>query len=85
MTLEDTDRTARRVLGGAHPTTVNIERALANGESETARRPRDAAEAGGVGKRPQAAAALRLGRHSARPRRALRAGAPQRSGSASGL
>ena len=27
-TLEDTDRTARRVLGGAHPRTVNIERAL---------------------------------------------------------
>ena len=26
--LEDTDRTARRVLGGAHPRTVNIERAL---------------------------------------------------------
>ena len=25
-TLEYTDRTARRVLGGAHPTTVNIER-----------------------------------------------------------
>jgi hypothetical protein len=29
-TLEDTDRTARRVLGGAHPLTVNIERALQN-------------------------------------------------------
>ncbi len=29
-TLEDTDRTARRVLGGAHPRTVNIERALQN-------------------------------------------------------
>ena len=27
-TLEDIERTARRVLGGAHPTTVNIERAL---------------------------------------------------------
>ena len=27
-TLEDLERTARRVLGGAHPTTVNIERAL---------------------------------------------------------
>ena len=24
-TLEDTDRIARRVLGGAHPTTLNIE------------------------------------------------------------
>ena len=28
MTLEDTTRTARRVLGGAHPTTRGIERAL---------------------------------------------------------
>ena len=28
VTLENLDRTARRVLGGAHPTTVNIERAL---------------------------------------------------------
>ena len=27
-TLEDTARTARRVLGGAHPTTVGIERTL---------------------------------------------------------
>ena len=27
-TLEETERTARRVLGGAHPTTVGIERAL---------------------------------------------------------
>ena len=27
-TLEDTERTARRVLGGAHPTTKNIEGAL---------------------------------------------------------
>ena len=27
-TLEDTERTARRVLGGAHPTTEEIERAL---------------------------------------------------------
>ena len=27
-TLEDVERTARRVLGGAHPRTVNIERAL---------------------------------------------------------
>ena len=29
-TLEDTDRIARRVLGGAHPTTAEIERALRN-------------------------------------------------------
>ena len=29
-TLEETERTARRVLGGAHPTTVGIERALRN-------------------------------------------------------
>ena len=27
-TLEDAERTARRVLGGANPTTVNIEGAL---------------------------------------------------------
>ena len=27
-TLEDTDRTARRVLGAAHPTTARMERAL---------------------------------------------------------
>ena len=27
-TLEDTQRIARRVLGGAHPLVVNIERAL---------------------------------------------------------
>ena len=29
-TLEDTERTARRVLGGAHPTTEGIELALEN-------------------------------------------------------
>ena len=29
-TLEETERTARRVLGGAHPTTVGIEGALLN-------------------------------------------------------
>ena len=27
-TLEDTERTARRVLGGAHPTTSNVEQTL---------------------------------------------------------
>ena len=27
-TLEDTERTARRVLGGSHPTTVTIEKSL---------------------------------------------------------
>ena len=27
-TLEDVERTTRRVLGGAHPTTMNIERSL---------------------------------------------------------
>ena len=27
-TLEETERTARRVLGGAHPTTSNVERNL---------------------------------------------------------
>ena len=30
MTLEEIERTARRVLGGAHPTTVGIEEALRN-------------------------------------------------------
>ena len=29
-TLEETERTMRRVFGGAHPTTVNIERGLRN-------------------------------------------------------
>ena len=29
-TLEDTTRTARQVLGGAHPLTVDIERGLGN-------------------------------------------------------
>ena len=29
-TFEDTARIARRVLGGAHPSTVNMERALQN-------------------------------------------------------
>ena len=29
-TLEDTERIARRVLGGAHPLTVDIERGLGN-------------------------------------------------------
>ncbi len=39
-TLEDTDRTARRVFGGAHPRTVNIERGLQN--ARAALRARDA-------------------------------------------
>ena len=30
MTLEEIEMTARRVLGGAHPTTVGIEEALRN-------------------------------------------------------
>ena len=29
-TLEDTERTARRVMGGAHPTTAGIEKSLRN-------------------------------------------------------
>ena len=37
-TLEDVDRTARRVLGGAHPLTVNIERALQNARAAFAAR-----------------------------------------------
>ena len=32
-TLEDTTRTARQVLGGAHPLTVDIERELGNGRA----------------------------------------------------
>ena len=32
-TLEELDRTARRVLGAAHPTTVNIEQALRHAQS----------------------------------------------------
>ena len=36
-TLEDTARTARRVLGGAHPTTGGIERALRNARVLSAR------------------------------------------------
>ena len=39
-TLEDVDRIARRVLGGAHPTTASIKEAL--GESRAALRARDA-------------------------------------------
>ena len=39
-TLEDTDRIARRVLGGAHPTTVGIERDLR--KSRAALRAREA-------------------------------------------
>ena len=38
-TLEDTERTARRVLGAAHPTTVKIEHALA--EARAALRARE--------------------------------------------
>ena len=30
VTLEDSERIARRVLGGAHPTTVGIESSLEN-------------------------------------------------------
>ena len=40
-TLEDTERTARRVFGGAHPLTVDIERALRQ-TREPAPRPRRA-------------------------------------------
>ena len=32
-TLEDTERIARRVLGGAHPLTVDIERELRNAQA----------------------------------------------------
>ena len=38
-TLEDAERTARRVLGGAHPTTMGIERRLR--ESRAALRARE--------------------------------------------
>ena len=36
-TLEDTERIARRVLGGAHPLTVNIEGCLRNMRALSAR------------------------------------------------
>ena len=36
-TLEETDRTARRVFGGAHPLTVDIEDSLQNGASRAPR------------------------------------------------
>ena len=36
-TLEDAERTARRVLGGAHPTTKGIERALQEARAALAR------------------------------------------------
>ena len=39
MTLEDTARTARRVFGGAHPFTVDIEQAL--GDARAALRARE--------------------------------------------
>ena len=38
-TLEDAERTARRVLGGAHPTTTGIEQAL--GDARAALRARE--------------------------------------------
>ena len=36
-TLEDTERIARRVLGGAHPATVEIERTLQKSRAALAR------------------------------------------------
>ena len=38
-TYEETERTSRRVLGGAHPTTTGIEKCL--GEARTVRRARE--------------------------------------------
>ena len=40
-TLEETERTARRVLGGAHPTTMNIERSLQKARAALAAREGD--------------------------------------------
>ena len=37
-TLEETERTMRRVFGGAHPTTVNIGRGLRNARAALATR-----------------------------------------------
>ena len=37
-TLEDVERTARRVLGGAHPLTADIERALQHSRAALAAR-----------------------------------------------
>ena len=39
--LEDTDRAARRVLGGAHPLVMEIEGALRNARAALAARERD--------------------------------------------
>ena len=40
-TLEDVERTARRVLGGAHPLTADIERALQHSRAALAAREGD--------------------------------------------
>ena len=40
-TLEDVERTARRVLGGAHPLTADIERALQHSRAALAARKGD--------------------------------------------
>ena len=51
-TLEDSERTARRVLGGAHPTVAAIERTL--GEARAALRAADAGSLRTVSRRPPA-------------------------------
>ena len=48
-TLEDLERTARRVLGGAHPLTGGIERELRRSRAARAPRPRNSAGPRGIG------------------------------------
>ena len=45
-TLEETERTARRVLGGAHPITTKIQNELRNSRARLRRR--EAEESGGA-------------------------------------
>ena len=47
-TLEDTERIARRVLGGAHPATGTIQRSLWESRALAALRARDTPPSGGA-------------------------------------
>ena len=47
-TLEDTERIARRVLGGAHPSTENIEWALRNARAALCAREAPPSSSGGA-------------------------------------
>jgi tetratricopeptide (TPR) repeat protein len=59
-TLEETERTARRVLGGAHPTTKDIERVLRKARAALRAR-EDAAPGGDVSAMREAMAAMTAG------------------------